>query len=128
MLSHGTNFSAGVAVLFSPNVNVKILMKNELEPGRLMAVRAEINNFSFLFINIYAPNTGADRLQLFVKLEQFLKLQQTGDFIILGGDWNCTLDFTQDRNGDEPHMQSSSYLTRVIKSFNLADVWRENNP
>lgn len=128
VLSHGTNISAGVAVLFSPNVNLKFLKKNELEPGRLMAVRAEINNFSFLFINIYAPNTGADRLQLFVKLEQFLKLQQTGDFIILGGDWNCTLDFTQDRNGDEPHMQSSSCLTRVIKSFNLADVWRENNP
>ncbi len=31
ILSHGTNLSAGVAVLFSPTVNVKVLSKNEVE-------------------------------------------------------------------------------------------------
>ncbi len=98
VLNHGTNVSAGVAVLFSPALKVNILSKIEIEPGRLVAVRAEIRNLSFLFVNIYAPNSGADRLQLFVKLEHFLKQQQDGDFIILGGDWNCTLDFTRDRN------------------------------
>ncbi len=96
-----------MAVLFSPALKVKILRKTEIEPGRLVAVRAEISNLSFLFVNIYAPNSGTDRLQLFVKLEQFLKQQQDGDFIILGGDWNCTLDFTRDRNGEEPHIQSA---------------------
>ncbi len=40
ILSHGSNFSAGVAVLFSPNVKVKILAKHEVEPGRLLIVRA----------------------------------------------------------------------------------------
>ncbi len=71
VLSHGTNLSAGVAVLFSPALKVNILSKTEIEPGRLVAVRAEIRNLSFLFVNIYAPNSGADRLQLFVKLELF---------------------------------------------------------
>lgn len=44
MLSHGINLSAGVAVLFSPALKVKILMKTEIEPIRLVAVRAEISN------------------------------------------------------------------------------------
>ncbi len=59
-----TNLSAGVAVLFSPALKVKILRKTEIEPGRLVAVRAEISNLFFLFVNIYAPNSGTDRLQL----------------------------------------------------------------
>ncbi len=61
----------GVAVLFSPALKVNILSKTEIEPGRLVAVRAEIRNLSFLFVNIYAPNSRAERLQLFVKLEHF---------------------------------------------------------
>lgn len=93
-------------------------MKKKTE--RLVAVRAEISNLSFWFINIYAPNNGTDRLH-------FLKQQQDGDFIILGGDWNCTLDFTCDRNGEEPHMQSASRLASVIENFNFSDVWREHN-
>lgn len=87
-------------------LKVKILSKNEDVPGRLLVVRAEIRIFFFLFVNIYAPNSGADRVQFFTKLGNILKQQQDGDVIVLGGDWNCTLDFTQDRNGEEPHSQS----------------------
>lgn len=42
VLSHGTNLSAGVAVLFSPALKVNILSINEVHPGRLLIVRAEI--------------------------------------------------------------------------------------
>ena len=80
-----------------------------------------------MFINIYAPNLGSDRLQFFSKLEKVLSQQQDGDLIILGGDWNCTLDFTKDRNGEEPHAQSAAVLANVINFFNLSDVWREHN-
>ncbi len=69
-------------VLFSPALKVKILSKTEIEPGRLVAVSAEIRKLSFLFVNIYAPNSGADRLQLFVKIKHFLKQQQDGDSVI----------------------------------------------
>lgn len=64
-LSHGTNLSAGVAVMFSPVIKAKIISKKELQLGRCLIVRAEIINFQFLFVNIYAPNIGADRVQLF---------------------------------------------------------------
>lgn len=74
--------------------NQNILSKHEVVSGRLLIVRAEIRNFHFLFVNIYAPNIGEDRVQFFfIKLKHFLKQQQDGDVIVLGGDWNCTLDF-----------------------------------
>ncbi len=78
-------------------------------------------------MNIYAPNIGAERIRLFTKLEDFLRQQPEGDLIILGGDFNCTLDFTQDRNSEEPHAQSALCLANVIKNLNLSDVWREHN-
>ncbi len=49
-------------------------------------------------------------------------------FIVAGGDWNCTLDFTLDRNGEEPNAQSATSLAEVIQKLNLSDVWREHNP
>lgn len=98
-LSHGTNLSAGVAVLFSPETKAKIISKKELQPGRCLIARAEISNLHFLFVNIYASNIGADRVQLFKKLGLFLKQQQDDDFIIIGGDWNCTLNHSRQKWG-----------------------------
>lgn len=46
----------------------------------------------------------------------------------MGGDWNCTLDFYVDRNGEEPCIKSSTLLSSIVKRFNLSDMWRENNP
>ncbi|KAL6480937.1 hypothetical protein MHYP_G00090170 [Metynnis hypsauchen] len=44
------------------------------------------------------------------------------------GDWNCSLDFTRDRNGEEPHPQAASALATVISTFTLTDVWQEKCP
>lgn len=61
-LSHGSNISAGVAVLFTPALKVNILAKWEIERGRCLAVRAEIGASVFVFVNVYAPNKGCDRV------------------------------------------------------------------
>jgi len=113
---------------FSPSVKANILSKNEVEPGRCLIVKAEICNFIFLFVNIYAPNVGADRLTFFAQLESIIKEEKDYVFIVVGGDWNCTLDFTLDRNGEEPHAVSAACLAGVVKNLSLSDVWREHNP
>jgi len=122
-LSHGNNLTAGVAILLAPSLNCSILWKNELVPGRLLIVRAEIHNMNFIFVNIYAPNIGIERTRLFFKLEQFLRQQDDRDFVVCGGDWNCTLDFIKDRTGEEPHQMSATCLARLVKNFHLSDVW-----
>ncbi len=124
ILSHGTNLSAGVAIIFSPNTKVRIMIKQEIEPERLLAVRVEING---IFVNIYAPNSGFGRINTFNKLKLFLKQKQPEDLIFLGGDWNCTLDPPLDRNGEEPNFNSPAVLANIIVSFDFTDIWRENN-
>ncbi len=49
------------------------------------------------------------------------------DFLIIGGDWNCNLDFTCDGNGEEPHFMSTVSLKEIIIQYGLVDIWREKN-
>lgn len=44
--------------------------------------------------------------------------------VIMGRDWNSTLDFTTDRNGEEPHPQSVEVLRQIVLEHNLIDTWR----
>ena len=61
-LSHGSNLSAGVAVLFTTTTNATILSTSEVVKERLLIVRAEIDSTVFVFMNIYAPNQGSERV------------------------------------------------------------------
>lgn len=81
----------------------------------------------FVLINVYAPNIGLERLEVFMKLKN--AIQKIGDqvCVIIGGDWNCTVDFIIDRNGEEPHNESSVVLLKMIKELNLIDIWRKIN-
>lgn len=65
----------------------------------------------------------------FSNLECFFNSSKIGTFvfIVIGGDWNCTLDFKRDRNGEEPHVQSASCLVVVLKNLIFSDVWRQQN-
>ncbi len=125
VLSHGANLSAGVAILFSKELNANILSINELEKGRLLLIKAKIKDVVFVFININAPNVGRDRIRLFEVLKNTLGSLSQEDFVIVGGDFNCTLDFVVDRNGEEPHPLSAKVLKAIITQLGLVDVWRE---
>lgn len=75
-------------------------------------------------INVYAPNEGAERLEVFNKLKAHLTQCSQSDSIIWGSDWNCMTDLTIDGTGEEPHLQSSSLLSSLVRQFNLLDAWR----
>ncbi len=112
ILSHGTNLSAGVAILFSKHLDLNILSTIELEKGRILMVIVEIKELKFLFINVYAPNVGLQRIELFGRLKtEIIKHVDEGMCVIMGGDWNCTTNFVLDRNGEEPHSH------RLVKCF-----------
>lgn len=117
-LSHGTNFSMGVAILFSKSLALKIVTTIEIEKGRVLLVIAEIKSVKFLFINVYAPNIGLHREITFQKLNDAIKQYDDGNYcVVVGGDWNCTTNFLLDRNGEEPHSKSSKLLFDVTKNF-----------
>uniref|UniRef100_A0A8C2W990 Endonuclease/exonuclease/phosphatase domain-containing protein n=1 Tax=Cyclopterus lumpus TaxID=8103 RepID=A0A8C2W990_CYCLU len=90
-------------------------------------VRAEIEGSVYCFANIYAPNQGLDRARLFTMLQSELQSCQQ-EQLIIGGDFNCTLDFPIDRNSEEPHPQSAQSLHHVITQLDLLDTWRVKDP
>jgi exonuclease III len=99
VLIHETNLSAGVAVLFAPGLSVKRCSSKEVCKGRLLVVKAEMNNMGFVFINVYAPNTGRERGVLFVSLRQELSQVAPEETLVVGGDWNCTMDLQKTEMG-----------------------------
>lgn len=127
-LSHGTNLSMGVAVLFSKHLDLKIVTTIEVEKGRVLLVIAEIKSVKFLFVNVYAPNIGWHREITYKKLNDAIKQYDDGNIcVVIGGDWNCTTNFVLDRNGDEPHSKSSKLLLDITNNLKLVDVWRSRN-
>ena len=83
-LSHGTNFSAGVAILFKASANAKVLSCTEVVQGRLLVVRAEIEDSVFCFVNVYAPNIGSERVVFYSLLKTEL-MASYQDQIVMGG-------------------------------------------
>jgi len=117
VLSHGTSLSSGVAILFSKNINVNILVVDKVVKERVLLMNIGFNETVFVLINVYAPNIGPERVEVFMKLKN--AVQKIGDqvCVIIGEDRNCTANFTIDRNRDEPHYESSVVLLNIIKSL-----------
>ena len=53
--------------------------------GRALVVRAKIQEISFCFLNIYAPNQGSDRLVIFQDIKDFLKQCDQSECVVMGG-------------------------------------------
>lgn len=125
--SHGSNLSAGVAILFSEFFKPDYFKVIDVFRGRILMVEANFKNNSFIFINIYAPNNAQDRSDMFTVLDKMLAGCGAQEIVIIGGDWNCTVDYKVDRNNLEPSPQSAKQLLHIIESYNLVDVWRNAN-
>lgn len=125
VLSHLSRTSGGVAVLFSKNLLPKSQVVEEIIQGRLMVVRATYELFTIVFINVYAPNTGPDRVQFLNELSVVLSQCGPEEFLFLGGDFNCTENDQVDRNHIEPHAASKRAIKQLVEVHSLTDVWRE---
>lgn len=75
----------GQYVLFSPGLDNSILSSTEVETGRALVVRASIAGIIFVFVNVYAPNQGPLRTDLFLKLKDVLRQYNQDECIVMGG-------------------------------------------
>ena len=65
--SLGTKLITDTLVLFNPSLDVEVESHKTDQKGRLIILRAKIDEFRFIFTNFYAPND--PKMQL-----EFLKL------------------------------------------------------
>lgn len=127
VFAHMSSTRGGVAILFAKKALPFSCEVKHVIPGRLLFIRVQFENFKAVFVNVYAPTSGSERV-LFLK-DVNVKLQNcsSDEVLFLGGDFNCTENYRVDRNHLEPHAPSSLALKELIKTHCLCDVWRDLN-
>ena len=124
-LSSLSSNSGGVAILFSKSFSPISYDFQVTEEGRILIVKAKYEKYTAVFINIYAPVVGQDRVRVLSTLNDFTETCNSDDYLYLGGDFNGTQNDRFDRNHVEPHRQSQRVLSSLIETHDLVDLWRE---
>lgn len=127
ILSHKSAVSGGVAVLFQMNfLPISYEVENVVD-GHLMIVKAQFEKLKLVFINVYAPTLGVNRVALLNKIDILLSNCRTEDYMFMGGDFNCTENYNLDRNHSEPHMASQRAIVKLSNAHDLCDIWKALN-
>ena len=125
--SHGTNHSCEVMILIKDDLKSSVLDTE----GRYILMDATVQGSDFLFVNIYAPNKVQDQCEFFNALNTLIeKFHDSAEQkIVLGGDFNITLDPDWDCSGGNPTKKDSvKHIQDICLNFDLVDVWRVRNP
>jgi exonuclease III len=118
--------SRGVCILINKHFPF-ISEKVERDPGgRFILVKGKVHSDDITLVNIYAPNY--DDVNFFQSL--FLKLSDVEGDIIIGGDFNLTLDPKMDRSSDKnpAKCRSRKIINSSIKELGLCEIWRFAHP
>ena len=122
--SHKTSLSGGVAILFSKGFLPLSCEVEEIVEGRLMMVKAVFEKHTMIFLNVYAPTNGAERILFFDKISEVLSDLDPEALFFMGGDFNCTAEDKLDRNHLEPHAPSQKAVIKLMNTYELCDLWR----
>ena len=125
---HGTKHSCGLMVLFNDTLDIKIIDINKDQQGRYILLKAEIQGTEFYILNIYAPNKHTEQIDCFQRIKALLVTEDISDesFVIMGGDFNVTLNPELDKSGGKYYPQSKNVqkLNDLLNTLNLQDIWR----
>lgn len=78
-------------ILARSDLDLKLKSMKSDEDGRSIIMEAEIQDSSFLLVNIYAPNKTPDQCSFFDNLNNNIEeyVENTERRLIVGGDLNC---------------------------------------
>ena len=123
------NRGAGVTTLYKNNCNISFIDSQVLIEGNLLYVKVRFDDCIFHLYNVLIPQDNSVALTVISSLESHSHSLREG-YVIMGGDFNCTLNPSLDRH-DMPreHRQKiASTLQRVIDKTHLYDAWRRIHP
>jgi len=86
-------------VLFRNGIDVTIQHELRDAYGRMLLLRALINDKSYTLVNVYGPNKDTEAIKFFQHLSATLRelKLESDDNVIIGGDFNCPLDPTKEK-------------------------------
>jgi len=130
IFSHGTNHSAGVAILMGKGAVGKAVTNTYQDrEGRLAIAELGDDRESLTLINIYAPNDDKGQEYFYDNLHKILLTKVKSSQLIIGGDFNVYLDHKLDKKGGIARNRLALHkLTNMMLDMSLVDVWRKLNP
>lgn len=123
LLSPASPTAGGVAILFKPDVlrsPPRPLWQQHWSPW-FMAAEAELAGGWVTIVNVYGPSgrRKKERKALFARLRA---LPRPTGRLILGGDFNCTMDPELDRSHGTRADHGSAELQRLLEHWGLRDA------
>jgi exonuclease III len=120
--------SRGTAILISNKVKYAITDSFSDDSCNILLLKIMIANSTITIGSIYGPNT--DDETFYVQLQEKISLFNS-DYVVVGGDWNATLDASNSRlNIDTfntagiPSVRRSLWLNRLCDSVGILDPYR----
>lgn len=97
--SHGSATARGAAMLIRNGLDIAIQHERLGSKGRMVMLKAIINDKKYILVNIYGPNKDAEAVQFYQYLSTTLQGLglDSDDNIIIGRDFHCPLDPTLDK-------------------------------
>lgn len=132
--AHGSQSSRGVAVLTGRNLAFEVVKGRQDDEGRCMIVDLKLDGVVYTVGSIYAPTQDrrSEQLSFLEKLDEWLSDMDSTN-LIMGGDYNCCLNPSLDKNNATSSTADISgpvrhKITTLIDDWNLCDLWRIRNP
>lgn len=99
-----------------------------LVPGYAQVACAHYQNKFIHLINVYLSHNTELASETIHQLEMYLSRVQHNHFIVLGGDWNCTLEPIDRAGSIERRAVIVNKLKSLFTDEDLSDAWREQHP
>ena len=129
--SHGLSTARGVAILLPCDFDIVVDKVIKDKEGRFLMLVTTFNEQTLILANVYAPTKDKKEKQLNFLNYVYDSLQEYSDKnVLLGGDFNVTLNPSFDKKGGTPEKTSkcAEIIFTMMENFNLIDVWRYMNP
>ena len=132
IFAHGQSNSKGVMIVISEKIEHEIRKKYRDPDGRFIIAICELQGYTFVLVNVYAPNKEKEHSAFLKKLREKMNELIEGeqyDFILAEGDWNFTEDNKMDRRGGNPKIWKTSLLEmqEIKDKYDLIDIYRTRN-
>jgi len=109
-----------------------ILNSISSDDGNILCLEVTISNQKILLVTVYGPNKDND-INVFESLKRIIRPFTCP--IILGGDWNATLDISDVENNLDlvnmqniPSVRRSTKIHEICEEFNLIEPFRTKYP
>uniref|UniRef100_A0A8C5GHF8 exodeoxyribonuclease III n=1 Tax=Gouania willdenowi TaxID=441366 RepID=A0A8C5GHF8_GOUWI len=119
----------GVSVLFNKRLLFNIINSTIDPEGRYIIIKVVIYKNCFTILILYAPNN--DDPEFYHRVFSELSDLSADSSVIIGGDFNLTLNTSLDRSSKCPNTKpsrSAKVLMNYMDDLGIDDVWRLNNP